>query len=79
MGAEKIYIAATHGVLCGNAIEQLKNAPVEQIVLSDTIPLLPEQELPNIKVLSTAAIFGEAIRRISCTNQFTLGDWLCIL
>ena len=64
MGAKKIYIAATHGVLCGNAIEQLKNAPVEQIVLSDTIPLLPEQELPNIKVLSTAAIFGEAIRRI---------------
>ncbi len=64
MGATKIYIAATHGVLCGPAIEQLKNSPIEEIVLSDTIPLLPEHYLPNIKVLTTAPVLGEAIRRI---------------
>ena len=64
MGAEKIFIAATHGVLCGNAIEQLKNAPIDQIVLSDTIPLLPEHDLPNIKVLTIAPVLGEAIKRI---------------
>lgn len=64
MGASKIYIAATHGVLCGNAITQLRESPVEEIVLSDTIPLLPEHNLPNIKVLSTSTILGEAIRRI---------------
>ncbi|MDO5554379.1 MAG: ribose-phosphate pyrophosphokinase [Planctomycetia bacterium] len=65
MGASKIYIAATHGVLCGNAVEQLSSAPIEEIVLSDTIPLLPEHDvLKNIKVLSTASIFGEAIKRI---------------
>lgn len=64
MGAEKIYIAATHPIFCGNAIEQLKNAPVEMIAISDTIPLLPEHHLSNVKVLSTAAIFGEAIKRI---------------
>lgn len=64
MGAEKIYIAATHGVLCGQAIDQLRDTPVEEIVLSDTIPLLPEHNLPNIKVLTTSSILGEAIRRI---------------
>ena len=65
LGAEKIYIGAAHGVLCGNAVENLKNAPVESIVLTDTIPL-PEELLPNLKVLSVAALLGEAIRRIHC-------------
>ena len=64
-GAEKIYIGATHGILCGNAIENLKSAAVENIVLTDTIPL-PEELLPNLKVLSVAALLGEAIRRIHC-------------
>ena len=64
MGATKIIIAATHPVLCGNAIEQLRNAPIDEIVLSDTIPLLPEHDLPNIKVISIAPILGEAIKRI---------------
>ncbi|MBO7678381.1 MAG: ribose-phosphate pyrophosphokinase [Thermoguttaceae bacterium] len=64
MGATKIFIAATHGVLCGNAIEQLRNAPIEEIVLSDTIPLLPEHNLQNIKVISIAPVLGEAIKRI---------------
>lgn len=69
MGAAKIFIAATHPVLCGNAIEQLKNAPVDEIVLSDTIPLLPEHDLPNIKVLSIAPVLGEAIRRIHANES----------
>ena len=64
-GAEKIYIGATHGVLCGSAVENLKSAPAESIVLTDTIPL-PEELLPNLKVLSVAALLGEAIRRIHC-------------
>jgi ribose-phosphate pyrophosphokinase len=64
-GAEKVYIAATHGVFCGNAVENIRNAPVDNIVLTDTIPL-PEQLLPNLKVLSVAPLLGEAIRRIHC-------------
>ena len=68
VGAEKIYIAATHGILCGNAIENLKNAPVEGIILTDTIPL-PEELLPNLKVLSVSALLGEAIRRIHCDES----------
>ncbi|MCL2744626.1 MAG: ribose-phosphate pyrophosphokinase [Planctomycetaceae bacterium] len=64
-GAEKVYIGATHGVLCGNAVENIRNAPVECVILTDTIPL-PEEILPNLKILSVAPIFGEAIRRIHC-------------
>ena len=71
MGAEKIFIAATHGILCGNAIEQLKNAPVEEIVLSDTIPLLPQHNLPNIKVLSVAPLLAEAIKRIHANESIS--------
>ena len=68
LGAGKIYIAATHGVLCGNAVENLKNSPVENIVLSDTIPF-PEELLQNLKVLSVAPLLGEAIRRIHCNES----------
>ena len=65
LGAEKVYIAATHGVLCGSALENLRNAPIESVVLTDTIPL-PEQMVPNLTVLSVAPLLGEAIRRIHC-------------
>ena len=64
MGAKKVYVAATHGILCGPAIERLQNAPIEEVVLSDTIPLLPEHNIPKIKVLSCAPIVAEAIKRI---------------
>ena len=65
-GAKKIYLAATHGVLCGSAIENLRQAPIESIIITDTIPLQPEQHLPNLTILSVAPLLGEAIRRIHC-------------
>jgi ribose-phosphate pyrophosphokinase len=64
-GAERIYLGATHGVLCGNAVENIRNSPIENIILTDTIPL-PEELLPNLKILSVAPLLGEAIRRIHC-------------
>ncbi|MDR1957786.1 MAG: ribose-phosphate pyrophosphokinase [Planctomycetaceae bacterium] len=64
LGARKIYIGATHGVFCGNAIEQLSNTPLECIAVTDTIPLPPEKMLPNMTILSVAPLIGEAIRRI---------------
>ncbi len=63
-GAREIYAGATHGVLCGPAIERLKNSPIREIVITDTIPLQPSQVLPKIKVLSVAPLLGEAIKRI---------------
>jgi ribose-phosphate pyrophosphokinase len=51
-------------VFSGPAIERLKNAPIKEIVVTNTIPLKEHQKLDNIKVLSVAPIFSEAIRRI---------------
>src|SRR5438477_344836 len=63
-GAREIYACATHGVLCGEAISRLRDAPIKQIVITDTIPLTPDKQLPTIKVLSVAPILADAIKRI---------------
>jgi ribose-phosphate pyrophosphokinase len=63
-GAREVYICATHGVLCGPAIARLRDAPVRQVVITDSIPLPPDKQLPHIKVLSVAPLLADAIRRI---------------
>jgi ribose-phosphate pyrophosphokinase len=63
-GAREVYACATHGVLCGPAVERLRDAPVNQIVITDSIPLPPNKQLPNIKVLSVAPLLADAIKRI---------------
>ena len=63
-GAAQIHVAATHGVLAGPAIERLRNAPLDSIVVTDSIPVSPEKMLPNMHVLSVAPMLGEAIKRI---------------
>jgi ribose-phosphate pyrophosphokinase len=63
-GAKEIYVCATHGVLCGNAIGRLKDSPIKQVVITDTIPLPPEKQLPNIVQLSVAPLIAETIKRI---------------
>ncbi|MEA1950059.1 MAG: ribose-phosphate diphosphokinase, partial [Planctomycetota bacterium] len=71
-GADKIYLASTHGILCGNAIENIKNAPIEGLVITDTVPLAPENVLPKITVLSIAPLLGEAIKRIHRNESVSL-------
>ena len=63
-GAKEIHIAATHGVLCGGAIEKLRAAPVDSIVITDSIPIPAEKQLPNLVQLSVAPLLAEAIKRI---------------
>ena len=63
-GAERIYLAATHGILCGNAIQRIERSPVDGVVITDTVPLAPEKAVPKIEVLSVAPLLGEAIKRI---------------
>lgn len=64
-GANKIYVGATHGVLAGEALERLVEAPIEEVVVTDTIPLREEvRKVGKIKVLSVSAMLGEAIKRI---------------
>ncbi len=65
-GAKKVYVGATHAVLCGPAVERLSQAPIEQLVVTDTIPMSPEkiEAIGKVKVLSVSALIGEAIHRI---------------
>lgn len=63
-GASRIYIGATHPIFCGQATEKLRDAPVHEIVVTNSIPLRPEQMLPNVRVVSVAPLLGEAIKRI---------------
>jgi len=60
-GASEVWAMATHGVLSGPAIDRLKNAPLERIVLTNTLPLPPEKQLDKIEVLSAAPLIAEAL------------------
>jgi len=65
-GARRIVVAATHGVLCGPAVERLVKARIDLLAITDTVPLVastPEQ-LPQLSVLTISELLGEAIRRI---------------
>jgi len=65
LGADKIYVGATHGVLAGEALDRLAQAPIDEVVVTDTIPLNDRAaKLSNIKVLTVSAMLGEAIKRI---------------
>ena len=63
-GARDIFCCATHGIFSGPAIERLKDAPIEEIVITDSIPLSEQKRLPNLTVLSVAEMFAGAISRI---------------
>jgi ribose-phosphate pyrophosphokinase len=65
-GATRILVGATHGVLCGPAVERLGKAPIDEVVVTNTIPVPAETlaAMPKLKVLSVAELVGEAIHRI---------------
>jgi ribose-phosphate pyrophosphokinase len=62
-GAKRIFVAATHAVLSGNAFENLASSGFEEIVVTDTIPLRAGAP-DNIRVLSCADLLTDSIRRI---------------
>ena len=64
-GAKEIYAGATHGVLVGPAIERIKNSPIKELVVTNTIPIEPEKMIDKIKVVSIAPLFAEAIKRLN--------------
>lgn len=64
-GAKAIYAGCTHGVLSGPAIERIKNSPIKEMVVTNTVPITPEKRIDKIKILSIAPLFAEAIKRIN--------------
>ncbi|MDD3024052.1 MAG: ribose-phosphate pyrophosphokinase [Syntrophomonadaceae bacterium] len=63
-GAKEVYACCTHAVFSGPAIKRLSNAPLKEIVITNTIPIKEEAKLPNMTILSIAPLVGEAILRI---------------
>ncbi|MHC4905008.1 MAG: ribose-phosphate diphosphokinase [Planctomycetota bacterium] len=71
-GAKKIVVGATHGVFAGPAIERLANAPIDEVFVTDTIPMKEAVGvLENLKVLSVASLIGEAMRRIHSNESIS--------
>jgi ribose-phosphate pyrophosphokinase len=63
-GAKKILSCCTHAVLSGPAIQKIAESPLEELIVTNTIPIRPEvDKCKKIKVLSVAHLIGEAIRR----------------
>ncbi len=64
-GARSVNACATHGVLSGNALENVCNSVIDEIVLLDTIDITEKaKKCDKIKVLTVAPVFAEAIARI---------------
>ncbi|MFZ2258317.1 MAG: ribose-phosphate pyrophosphokinase [Clostridiaceae bacterium] len=63
-GAKEVYACASHAVLSGDACDKLEQAPINRVILLDSIPLSPQKQRSNIRVLSCVDLFSEAIRRI---------------
>src|SRR6266567_1124464 len=63
-GARRILGCAVHGVLSGPAIKRIQESAMEEVVITNSVPLAPEKAIPKIHVLSVAPLVAEAIRRI---------------
>ena len=61
-GAKSVRAVITHGVLSGPAHERIRNSVLEELVITDTIPL--KEENPKIRVISLASLFAQAIRNV---------------
>ncbi len=62
-GAKRVIACATHGVLSGPAVDRLTDSPIEQVIITNTIPV-EDKMFSKLKVVSVAPLLGEAIRRI---------------
>ena len=63
LGCKDIYLAATHAVFSGPAVERLASSGVKEVTVTNTLPLPREKQFPALKVISTAAFFGDVIQR----------------
>ena len=68
-GAVKVYACATHGLFSGPAYDRMENSPIEEVVVTDAVPVPLERQTGKIKVLSLAPLFAKTI-----SNVYTNGS-----
>lgn len=70
-GAKEVYVACTHALFCGPAVERLKNAPIKECIVTDTVPV-EGKEFDTLKVLSVSKLLATAIRNIHFNESVSL-------
>ncbi|HZJ26670.1 MAG TPA: ribose-phosphate diphosphokinase, partial [Acidimicrobiia bacterium] len=76
-GAASVVIAATHGLLSGPAVDGLKNAPVREVVVTNTLPIAADKQFDSLTVLSIAPIVADALDAVfadSSVSELFQGD-----
>ena len=76
-GAGPIYAAATHAILSGKARQSLEEAPIEQVVVTNTVPIPLDKHFDKLKVLSCAPLLASALRAVfedSSVSEIFHGD-----
>ena len=63
-GAADVIATATHAVLSGPAVDRLKNSPISELVVTNTLPISESQQFPQLTVLSIAPLLARAIREV---------------
>ena len=63
-GARRILACGVHAVLSGPAVDRIGTSPLEEIVVTNSVPVSREKRAARVTVLSVAPLLGEAIRRI---------------
>jgi len=61
-GAQRVMAGCVHGILAGDALARIEASPIEELVITDTIPLT--RESLKVKVLSVAKLFADSIQAI---------------
>ena len=63
-GAGPIFVGATHGIFSGKARQLLEEAPIQEVVVTNTVPIPEERSFANLKVLSIAPLIASALRAV---------------
>jgi ribose-phosphate pyrophosphokinase len=70
-GAASVVVAATHGVLSGPAVDRLKNSRISEVVLTNTLPIGPDQQFDKLTVISIAPLVARAISEVFADGSVT--------
>ena len=73
-GARGVHTVCTHATLSPPAVERLRDAPIEEFICTDTVPIPPAKRLPNFKILSVAPLLAETIARTHAGRS--VGEYL---
>jgi ribose-phosphate pyrophosphokinase len=64
LGANDVYVCATHALLSGPAVERLRNAPIKEVTVTDTVHVSEEKMFPQLTILSVGELLSKAVKYI---------------